>query len=94
MIERKHDPVYNTGLEQEKKMAVRLNIIMEEAIYKRLKREVPAKRMSAFINEAVRAKLHPDKETLDAAYREARTESWRNTFSKDWTATEAEGWPE
>ncbi len=74
-------------------MPVRLNIIMEEAVYKRLKRQVPAKRMSAFINEAVRMKLRPDKKTLDAAYRAARTETWRNALSKEWRVTETEGWP-
>jgi hypothetical protein len=75
-------------------MPVRLNIIMEEEVYRRLKRQVPAKRMSAFINEAVRAKLHPDKKELDAAYKAARNEVWRNSLSKDWSATESEGWPE
>jgi len=75
-------------------MPVRLNIIVEEAVYKRLKRQVPVKRMSAFINEAVRTKLCPDKKTLDAAYKAARMEAWRNTLSKDWAATETEGWPE
>jgi hypothetical protein len=75
-------------------MPVRLNIIMEEGVYKRLKRQVPAKRMSAFINEAVRAKLHPDRRTLDAAYQAARREAWRNILEEDWSITEAEGWPE
>ncbi len=75
-------------------MPVRLNIIMEEAVYKRLKRQVPAKRMSAFINEAVRKTLRPDKRTLDEAYKAARKEAWRSTLSKDWAETETEGWPE
>jgi len=75
-------------------MPVRLNIIMEETVYKRLKRQVPAKRMSAFINEAVRLKLRPDNQTLDAAYKAARGEAWRNALSEDWAVTETEGWPE
>ncbi len=75
-------------------MSVRLNIIMEEEVYRRLKREVPAKRLSAFINEAVRARLQPDKATLDAAYRAASKEGWRKTLSEDWTLAETEGWPE
>lgn len=75
-------------------MPVRLNIIMEERVYKRLKRQVPAKRMSAFINEAVRTKLSPDRSTLDAAYKAARREAWRKTLSEDWAVTETEGWPE
>ena len=78
----------------EGRMPVRLNIIMEEAVYERLKGQVPAKRMSAFINEAVRTRLCPDQKTLNAAYKAARLESWRNTVSADWSATETEGWPE
>ena len=75
-------------------MPVRLNIIMEETVYKRLKRQVPPKRMSAFINEAVRTKLRPDKKALDDAYRAARIENWRNTLSEEWEPTETEGWPD
>jgi hypothetical protein len=75
-------------------MPVRLNIIMEEAVYKRLKKQVPTKKMSVFINEAVRMKLRPDKKVLDAAYKAARMEAWRNTLCRDWVVTETEGWPE
>ena len=75
-------------------MPVRLNIIMDEGVYMRLKHQVPAKRLSAFINEAVRAKLRPDKATLDAAYKSARREAWRDGLSDDWAAADAEGWPE
>ena len=75
-------------------MPVRLNIIMEEVVYKRLKKQVPAKRMSVFINEAVRTRLGPDPKALDAAYKAARREAWRNTLSEDWVVAETEGWPE
>ena len=89
-----YNPVYNTESDGRERMPVRLNIIMEEAVYKRLKRQVPTKRMSAFINEAVRTKLRPDKRTLDAAYKAARMEAWRNTLCADWAVAETEGWPE
>ena len=49
-------------------MAVRLNITMEADLYRRLKDELPPKRISAFINDAVRARLYPDRRTLDGAY--------------------------
>ncbi|WHZ28687.1 MAG: hypothetical protein OJF51_003485 [Nitrospira sp.] len=74
-------------------MAVRLNITMDEDIYARLKKEVPAKKISAFISSAVRAKLHTDTKTLDAAYRAARKERWRKELEDDWKNTEGEGWP-
>ncbi len=52
-------------------MSVRLNITMDDDVYARLKKEVPPKKLSAFISGAVRAKLYPDTKTLDAAYRAA-----------------------
>jgi len=75
-------------------MAVRLNITMDERLYRRLKAELPPKRISAFINDAVRARLFPDRRELDAAYRAARRERWRSRLAEDWGATETEGWPE
>ena len=75
-------------------MTVRLNITMDEAVYQRLKKEVRPKRISAFINEAVRAKLRPDRSTLDAAYRAAGKERWRRRLADDWSTTDTEGWPE
>ena len=75
-------------------MTVRLNITMDEAVYQRLKKEVRPKRISAFINEAVRAKLSPDRLTLDSAYKAASKERWRRRLEDDWSRTETEGWPE
>ncbi len=75
-------------------MAIRLNITMDDDIYARLKKEVPPKKLSAFISSAVRAKLHPDTKSLDAAYRTARKERWRNQLEDGWKSTEVEGWPE
>jgi hypothetical protein len=75
-------------------MAVRLNITMEEDLYKRLKAELPPKRISAFINDAVRARLRPDKATLDAGYKAARSDRARQELAEEWQHTEAEGWPE
>lgn len=74
-------------------MAVRLNITMNEEIYARLKKEVPPKKISAFISSAVSAKLHPDKKALDDAYRAARKERWRKELEADWNGVEGEGWP-
>lgn len=74
-------------------MPVRLNITMDEDIYRRLKKELPAKGISSFIEAAVRARLHPDRRTLDAAYRAASKERWRRDVAQDWVATETDGWP-
>ena len=74
-------------------MPVRLNITMDAELYDRLKRELPAKGISRFINDAVRARLHPDRQTLDAAYKAARKEGWRKELAKDWGMTETAEWP-
>jgi hypothetical protein len=74
-------------------MPVRLNITMDEALYKRLKRELPPKRISSFIEAAVRARMHPDRLVLDAAYKAAAREPWRREPSSEWSATETENWP-
>lgn len=76
------------------KLPVRLNITMDAALYRRLKRDLPNKRISAFIEQAVRGRLAPDKGALDAAYRAASKERWRAEIDADWAATDGESWPE
>ena len=81
----------NLGLEVA--MSVRLNITMDDDVYVRLKKEVPAKKLSAFISKAVRAKLHPDAKALNAAYQAASKERWRTNLVEDWKHVDDEGWP-
>jgi post-segregation antitoxin (ccd killing protein) len=64
-------------------MPVRLNITMDEDVYRRLKRELPPKKISAFIEDAVRARLYPDQTALDTAYEAARKERWRSELSSE-----------
>lgn len=75
-------------------MNVHLNITMDRDLYRQLKTELPPKGISAFIADAVKARLFPDKQTLDAAYKAAAKEEWRKKFARDWQATEVENWPE
>lgn len=74
-------------------MSVRLNITMDEALYRRLKKELPPKRISSFIEAAVRSRIHPDRATLDAAYKAAAHEPWRRRLVSEWSRTEVEDWP-
>jgi len=74
-------------------MAVELNITMDEDLYQRLKKELPPRGINVFINDAVRARLQPDRQTLDAAYRAASQETWRRELAEDWQPTETEDWP-
>jgi hypothetical protein len=75
-------------------MPVRLNITIDEDVHERLKRDLPPKRISRFINDALRARLRPSREQLDTAYRAAAREKWRRSEARDWTGTDVEGWPE
>jgi hypothetical protein len=74
-------------------MPVRLNITIDEDIHERLKHELPAKGISRFINEAVRARLRPGRDDLDRAYKAASRERWRRAETDDWRTTETEDWP-
>ena len=83
------DTVLNTG----SLMPVRLNITIDEDLYRRLKEELPAKGISRFINDAVRARLQPGRDELDRAYQAAASESWRRSEAAAWDGVDLEGWP-
>jgi hypothetical protein len=74
-------------------MPVRLNITIDEDVHRRLKRQLPPKGISRFINDAVRARLRPGREELDKSYQAARREAWRQREADDWNATDVEDWP-
>jgi hypothetical protein len=75
-------------------MTVRLNITMDAKLYRRLKKEIPPRGISAFIEGAVRSCLRPDRKSLEASYAAASKEAWRDGLEKDWEPTDLEGWPE
>ncbi|MBK5299375.1 MAG: hypothetical protein JJE40_19685 [Vicinamibacteria bacterium] len=75
-------------------MPVRLNITIDEDVHERLKRDLPPKGMSRFINDVLRARLRPSAEALDDAYKAAAKEHWRKGESGDWAGTEVDEWPE
>ena len=65
-------------------MPVHLNITMDDDVYARLKKKMPHQDLSAFITEAVLARLRPDAKTLNAAYQAASKEQWRAGVVEDW----------
>lgn len=73
---------------------VHLNITLDESLYRRLKARAAPKRLSAFIADALKAKMGPARDELDAAYRAASCEPWRRRLADEWRATETEAWPE
>jgi predicted CopG family antitoxin len=74
-------------------MSVRIYITMDDDVYAKLKKEVPSKKLSAFITGAVRAKLCPDAKALDVAYQAASKEQWRKGLDENWKHIDAEGYP-
>jgi hypothetical protein len=74
-------------------MPVRLNITIDEDVHERLKRELPAKGISRFINDAIRARFWPSREALDTSYKAAAREPWRKAEARHWDVTEVEDWP-
>jgi hypothetical protein len=75
-------------------MSVRLSITMEDELYERLKAELPPKKINAFVTQAVRARLRPDKRTRAPPDKAASKQRVHAEVSEDWRATEVEGWPE
>ena len=71
----------------------RLNILMDRKLYQRLKEELPPRKISAFIEASVRARLSPDRRTLERAYKAARKEKWRRQLAAEWASLDGEGWP-
>ena len=71
-----------------------MSITMEADLYRRLKRDVPPKGISAFISHAVRARIYPDRKALDQAYKAASEEAWRRQVAGAWDRTDTDGWPE
>ena len=55
-------------------MPVRLNIMIDDDLHEFLKRELPAKGISRFINDAIRARLRLTRNALDEPDRAAETE--------------------
>lgn len=75
-------------------MPVRLNITLEEGLYRHLKARAPSKKMSAFIAEALQLRFGPGQRDLELAYQAASQEPWRRRLADEWGATETEAWPD
>ena len=64
-------------------MAVRLNITIDEALCRRLKRESPPRGISAPIEGAARNRLRPNVKPLEATHSAASSEDWRRDFEEE-----------
>ena len=71
-----------------------LSITLNDEVYLRLKREVPPKQISRYIEAAVRKSLRASSKELDAAYQAAAKETWRHELACDWDDAGLGDWPE
>lgn len=71
-----------------------LSITLNDEVYRRLKRDVPPKQISRFIEAAVRQSLRASTKELDAAYQAAAKESWRRELERDWDEIGLSDWPD
>jgi hypothetical protein len=69
------------------------NITIDKDVHERLQHELPAKGISRFINDAIRAQLRPSRDVLNEAYKAAARERWRKAEDRDWSVTDVEEWP-
>ena len=74
-------------------MPVRLNIMIDDDLHQLLKRELSAKGISRFINDAIGVRWRLTQKVLDDACKAAARESWRKTEAREWNATDIERWP-
>ena len=73
---------------------VDLNITLDEDLYRRLKARTAPKKLSAFIADALNARMGQSRNELDDAYRAASREPWRKRLADEWAVAETEAWPE
>jgi hypothetical protein len=58
-----------------------------------VKRELPARGISRFINDAIRPRLRLTGSALDEAYEAAAREPWPKAAAHEWQDTDIERWP-
>jgi hypothetical protein len=78
-------------------MAVRTTVHLDERLLLRVRRLVPERGLSRFINEAVAAKADEvERERVEAEMKEGylATRTERAALNKDWGAIDTERWPE
>jgi predicted CopG family antitoxin len=74
---------------------MRTTIVLEDTVYEKLKKTVPQRKISSFINEVIREKFADAEETaLARKMKEGyiNTRKDRKELNKDWDRILAKGW--
>lgn len=80
-------------------MPVRTTVYLEEEVLERVRRVVPPRGLSQFINEALVEKTETlERQAIEQAMKEGylatgRTAGDREALSADWEAVDTESWP-
>jgi hypothetical protein len=74
-------------------MPILLHVTIDENVHERLNKELPAKAISRFINDAIRARFWSSRAALDATYKAAARTRWRKAEARDWRVTDVEDGP-
>ena len=78
-------------------MPVRTTVHLEEDLLVRVRRLVPGRGLSRFINESLAERLATlERQQVEAAMREGylATREEREALNRDWGVLDVEGWPE
>jgi hypothetical protein len=78
-------------------MTIRTTVHLDEQLLARLRRAVPPRRLSRFINETLTEKIELiERQQIEAAMKEGylATRQDRATVDEDWQVVDTEGWPE
>lgn len=69
-----------------------LSIIIEDSLLERVKKQVPARRISKFINEIILEKISHQEATLQNEYAQAEISYKQNNELKDWDKSDNGNW--
>ena len=78
-------------------MVVRTTVQINDEVFDRVRRHVPSRGFSRFVNEALAARVDQlERERIEAEMREGyiATRADREELNADWSAIDAEGWPD
>jgi metal-responsive CopG/Arc/MetJ family transcriptional regulator len=77
-------------------MAVRTTVNLDEGLLERLRRFVPQRGLSRFVNQAMAEKVEAlERQAIEASMVEGYLASWeeQKDIDEDWGVSDIEGWP-
>ena len=78
-------------------MTVRTTVQIDDDVFDRVRRHIPSRGFSKFVNEALAARVDQlERARIEAEMREGyiATRADREALNADWEVIDAEGWPD